>query len=456
MGIEIETVNLYWTFSMHDSTEELEEQANQFYEAQDFERAGSLFHQLWDTRHDAYSGGRYAHCLRKAGFPDAGLRIAQMVLEQFPQDIHVKREVVWALYDARFRPQKEEQNLAQLQKTGRDILQLTDELLPRKLVVFGVIDVAKDKMKWDVVRQWCDALDHDALDHSPRELGGKRVISELEQWYFAKIKSLIETETWEEVLTVADAALERFPRNQDYKRWYAQALAGQGNLQSAITELEPLANDRRASWFVLRDLADVYFKFGNFTSAYETACRAALAHGEDKAKIYLYLLIAKIALSEGDQAVAARHVALTKAIQVREGWRISQEISMLEKEIKHDDVSAIAQESISDHIGTLRSSCRDDWLRMVPQDKLPKTDKKRAVNSPLPVDSSLHSGVVKKYISDRGFGFIQHLDQGGDIFFHISNWESDRSPMEGDTVSFQVGQGKKDLEALRVRLQTDG
>jgi CspA family cold shock protein len=63
------------------------------------------------------------------------------------------------------------------------------------------------------------------------------------------------------------------------------------------------------------------------------------------------------------------------------------------------------------------------------------------------------SGIVKRLVSDKGFGFIQAQD-GGEYFFHQSACNGVRFAelREGQSVSFEKGQGPKGPRAENVRV----
>ncbi len=66
--------------------------------------------------------------------------------------------------------------------------------------------------------------------------------------------------------------------------------------------------------------------------------------------------------------------------------------------------------------------------------------------------SAMATGTVKFFNAQKGFGFISRED-GADVFVHFSNIEGGgyRSLEEGQQVEFEVGQGRKGDEALKVR-----
>jgi CspA family cold shock protein len=62
-------------------------------------------------------------------------------------------------------------------------------------------------------------------------------------------------------------------------------------------------------------------------------------------------------------------------------------------------------------------------------------------------------GTVKFFNAEKGFGFISR-EGGDDIFVHFSSITGDgfKTLNEGDTVEFEVGQGRKGDEAQNVRV----
>jgi cold shock protein len=81
-------------------------------------------------------------------------------------------------------------------------------------------------------------------------------------------------------------------------------------------------------------------------------------------------------------------------------------------------------------------------IRVMPQGGARRVSRKQ---------QGMATGTVKFFNDQKGFGFISRED-GPDVFVHFSNIEGNgyRSLEEGQTVEFEVGQGRKGDEALKV------
>lgn len=62
----------------------------------------------------------------------------------------------------------------------------------------------------------------------------------------------------------------------------------------------------------------------------------------------------------------------------------------------------------------------------------------------------MNNGTVKFFNDEKGYGFIKDNNSGEEIFVHNSGLLNDIK--DGDTVTFDVQQGKKGLNAVNVKL----
>jgi CspA family cold shock protein len=62
----------------------------------------------------------------------------------------------------------------------------------------------------------------------------------------------------------------------------------------------------------------------------------------------------------------------------------------------------------------------------------------------------MKKGKVKFFNNSKGFGFINDEETGKDIFVHSTGLKDDIR--EGDSVTFDVQEGKKGLNAVDVKL----
>ena len=71
--------------------------------------------------------------------------------------------------------------------------------------------------------------------------------------------------------------------------------------------------------------------------------------------------------------------------------------------------------------------------------------------SETPQLTTMPTGTVKFFNDTKGFGFIKNDETGEDIFVHISDLQVS-SIRENDKVQYEVAQGKKGPNAVKVSL----
>jgi cold shock protein len=66
----------------------------------------------------------------------------------------------------------------------------------------------------------------------------------------------------------------------------------------------------------------------------------------------------------------------------------------------------------------------------------------------------MSKGIVKWFNESKGYGFIQQENGGQDVFVHHSGITGNgfKSLSEGDSVEFEVEQGKKGPAAVNVKV----
>ena len=61
----------------------------------------------------------------------------------------------------------------------------------------------------------------------------------------------------------------------------------------------------------------------------------------------------------------------------------------------------------------------------------------------------MNKGTVKFFNTDKGFGFISQKI-GDDLFFHVTELQSGNAN-KGDTVEYDIGEGRKGPCAVNIR-----
>jgi CspA family cold shock protein len=64
--------------------------------------------------------------------------------------------------------------------------------------------------------------------------------------------------------------------------------------------------------------------------------------------------------------------------------------------------------------------------------------------------SQMKQGTVKFFNTTKGFGFVKETATGEEFFVHVSGLVDEIR--ENDAITFEVQQGKKGLNAVKVRL----
>lgn len=399
----------------------------------EYARAGRVFHRIWKATGQAAAGWRYAHCLRKAGYPEIALKVIRQVIQGSPQLQAARFELLWSLYAARLRPAQEQGRGEAVLAAAREMIEAGAEGLALQLAVFAAIGAARDNGQWGQVSRWCDRLDPSTLSTEPGRHQNRRLPSPRERWYYAKLKALVQLREWGEALEVGERALKEFPRNRDFARWQAEARAGAGDLTGAIAQLEELRGRDQPPWYLLADLASCYLHSGNLDEAWEAGVQAAHLPGEDKAKVGLWEILARVALGRGEPDKAASLVGYTLHLREEHRWRVSEPLRRLRA-----DVEAAAGEPLGETSGP-------GWKQRVMAALGP------APGPQAPPRSQRFRGAVTTLREGAAFTFLRRPD--GERIFVLTRDLPEESRQPGAAVEFSVVSNydrKKKRQSLRA------
>lgn len=413
------------------------EKAEALRKSGDYATAGRAFHQMWKDRGHPSAGWRYAFCLRHAGYPGPALKVATRVASAHPDDHAAHNEYVWCLYFARLKPALASEEAHEVLQAAQEMVTAGAQDLPLELAAFAAIGAAKQKGHWQEVAEWCERLQPDRLSTEQSEgPGGRKIPSPRERYHYAKVKALVHLDKWEEARAAAEVARQGFPRNTDFQRWHAEALAGLGRLEDAVGILEPLCRDRRAKWYQLADMARFLLELGRVEEAWGQAQSALRMPAEDQARVGLLATMSRIALERKDADAAARHLAWCMALRREQGWPIPHAIAELRQRL--EGVKGVEWEAPA---RVLRRACLGaepgggSGRGFVPSGgrggaTSPSGNGRGASgDAGLPTlppagEDGLHSGVVMSCDGDRPFAFLR-VPNGERVFVLVSDLPED-------------------------------
>ncbi len=420
----------------YDTAEALRNQ-NKYTEAVD------QFDFLWRQKPTAMFGQRYAFCLRKLNRLNDAEAILKEVLDKFPEDKYVKREMGWVLYDKELKPAKKESDLGKTLYFAGEIIRLNPDIFAVRLIVMAVMKVAKSKKKWDVVLEWANKINSSDLSAEARMFNGKRGMSERETWYVGRAKALLELGQFDESRVFAQQGLSEFPNELFLARTAALALVGKGQLEEGAEELRKLLDHRRAGWYIKADLADVEFRRGKLEEAFRIMTDAVSNSQDDEYKLGCFVTLGKISLEMSKLEIAAEHVALAKAVRAANSWSISSDLAQLEQDVikAYKDAEQPYPVLPSD-VKELSKICHQRWQEGATE------------------GLEFISGKLKPLIPGKPFAFIKRDDGKEDVFVLLRNMPR-KCAQEGARIefilekSFDRKKNRESTQATKVRCISD-
>lgn len=194
----------------------------------------------------------------------------------------------------------------------------------------------------------------------------------------------------------------------------AYAAASQRDKAIKIFEQAPPFIRDRA--YILRDMADVFIELEDWIRAEQTL---KLAVRKDRRNHYGHYHLGIVYLHQQKWAEAAKE--FKEAVLLRQKHY----------KIPFPEAEQALNKLLEEHPEAGSEPSQEIW---------PGSETGRPV------------GRVKKFFSDKGFGFLEVADNDQDLFFHITQVEGQNSVNEGDFLEYTLTQGKKGPQAINLRV----
>lgn len=369
---------------------QLKDEGEQLRKAQRFSEAAQFFKKAFDLCHDSYAASRYIHCLCRTGDEAARVaaKFARQAEQQFSDDQYIKKEWAWALYygylkDAEGDEIEEAENIddqapVQLSpsadfttkvKACRTIFRLTTDLFARKQAAFAICKEAKLLKKWDLILEFTQQLEPQMLSIEKKELNGRRLLSDYQKWAFAITRAMFELERYDECITHAREASEKFPQESfHFQRWEALAKIRMGQVEDGLKQLEYLNMRFPKQWYIQSAIAKAHVRLGQYDDALLWFCRAGNMPGDIKGRIVPLKSMCEVLQHLAHWQAVYEHLRLIWIIELelgskRNAERTEQQLHEFQR--LHADQLRIVSEA---GVPTLPSSlkpCRVTWQKTI-------------------------------------------------------------------------------------------
>ncbi len=291
-----------------------------------YAEALELYQDEWNNNPEGNIAAGVINCLRGLERFDEAEEVALNALPDYPKLAWLKTELAWTLYLKYIKPVHTPDRELFLEK-AEQIMELTNDFLPRKLTAFKVTDVLAHETRpdWYVIRRWLERI-RGVMNEPPTIEPGKKM-SDKKKWYFKYTKALEKLGDYEECRQYCGKALRVFKNNYFFRHRAAKCALEMSNFKRAFLEYDNLMA-ARDEWFLHFDLAELYKAQGNLKEAEQHVIIAILRCEEPELKIRAYLVWAQI-LAELDPNAVWIPLQFYKLFRFKMGWPLHAEAEEL-------------------------------------------------------------------------------------------------------------------------------
>lgn len=342
-----------------NNIDELHQEANRLRQQQNYAEALSIYEKTWTETGNQYDGAGYLQCLRKQKRFEKAIPLSKELQNKFPDFGWIKNETIWTLISGKLSKYNHISQLNEIIETANEIMCLNPEGQALKTVVFKVLKSAKASSKWDIVSKWADKVDPVTLNTQPMtDEKGREGWCDQALWYNYKGKALIELDKPDDVLTLVEGAVEKFPKQKKFLlRLKALSFHKLGELDKSQECYKELCSVRKPDWWLQHEYARVVKDAGDKEKALKLMCQAAISNRKLETMVTLFREMGLLFMEFDNDVIARAHLSLSYLIRQEKGWSIPDIISNTIKKLN----ASIGNEDSPKTIKEALPQCRKEW-----------------------------------------------------------------------------------------------
>lgn len=421
------------------------QEANDLRKKGNFQEALPIYRNLWINSKDKFDGAGLLHCLRKLELFDEALPLADELISLYSNFNWCRLEVIWTYISGRLRLLDNSETLENVVNVAQKIMNLNPDELAAKMVVFKVLDSAKEANDWKIVNEWVVKIDPVSLSSKPIIISGKEKWSDQARWYNFRINGLLKTGNLKDSIALAEKASELFPKQKKFfLRLKASALRDLGSFSESEKIYETLCSGPRPDWWLLYEYSTVINSLGRKEDALKIMYSAARSNPKLELMVSLFKDTGILCKELGRFDEARDHLVLLHFIRLKNGWSFSQPLLSLIMELNE-----LASHKAPSSLTEAKNVCCEYWTKLLGDD----SSQRENIKERRKPRKGLLGNVILKNSSP--FCFIKLQDQEY-VFCYKSDLPS--GTQDGDLVifdafpSFDKKKNKDSWKASNVRM----
>ena len=287
-----------------------------------FADALPLYRSLWEgyrEKCNEWDGWRYAFCLKQIKSYAEALDVCRETFKLNRNFEPIKGLYAWCIYYTEISlPVEDEAEFLRAAEAITNLTKQDDKYSAYQITVFKVLEHLNGKINYpaDKIMEWTDKLNPQTLDDSvfvytDKEGNERETASKKEQYYMMRSRVLLEKGSFEECIRVCEEGLRTFEKfhydNNVWFRWrIGLSYEGLGEYEKSLNlQLELLKTKKE--WFIQKEIAEQYFRLGDYAKSLQYALDSALNSGDTNKKINTFIVLAKALNQLGKNAEALQH-----------------------------------------------------------------------------------------------------------------------------------------------------